>query len=104
MLKEILNTSRLKETASALPAFALADMSQVTATNSLLPLEPWEIAIGKAAAAAAITGYYLMTIGAQHHLNEGRTRLQKRAVNLGLALATPAVAFVDYFLIFRAPF
>lgn len=105
MIKEILsNTGRIKEATSALPAFALADMSQVTTTASLLSLEPWEITIGKAVTAAAVTGYYLMTLGTQNHLNEGRTRFQKRAVNLGLALAAPAVAFADYFIIFRAPF
>lgn len=121
MTKEILNVNRerlghvvrgvaertkrgYETVGTALSAFALVDASQVTTTTSLLNLEPWEIAVGKGIVAAGITGYYLMTTGAQLHTNEGRTRFQKCAVNLGLALGAPAVAFTDYLLIFRAPF
>lgn len=110
MTKEILNANRerlgkIARGVATLPAFAFADIpQQITTTTSLLILEPWEIAVAKGISSVAITGYYLMTLGSQLHANEGRTRFQKRVVNLGLAMGAPAVAFMDYLILIRAPF
>lgn len=103
-MKEIFNADRLKEiTRNALPAFAFADMSQVTATASLLPLEPWQVVALKFGIAAYFAGKFGLTVASRLRENEGSTKLQKAIANKSLILAGAATAAIDA-VILTAPF
>lgn len=96
MFKEILNTSHLKEIANnTLPAFAFADMSEVTATASLLPLESWQIVALKLGLVAYLTGKYGLTVASRLRENEGSSKLQKAIANKSLIVAGAATAAID---------
>lgn len=103
-MKEIFNAGRLKEiTRNALPAFAFADMSQVTATASLLPGEPWQIALLKYGLAGYLTYQYGLSVASRLRENEGSSKLQKFIANKNLIGLGTAIAALDTYIL-TAPF
>lgn len=86
-----------------LSAFVLVDMPKVTATTSLLPLEPWQIVALKLGFAAYLTSKFGLTVASRLRENEGSSKWQKSIANKSLIVSGVATAALDA-VILTAPF